>query len=57
MWKVNLVIGGLIVGSAVHLLVALMAALNFMWWTAALATVTGCVGVWFIEQLGKEFYQ
>jgi len=57
MWKVNLVVGGLIVGSAVHLLVALMAALSFMWWTAALAAVTGSVGVWFIDQLDQEFYQ
>ena len=51
MWKVNLVIGGLIVGTAVHMIVAMMALINFMWWTAALATVVSVGGVYFIDQL------
>lgn len=51
MWKVNLVIGGLIVGTAVHIIVAMMALINFMWGTAALASIVSCVGVWFIDQL------
>ena len=57
MWKVNLVIAGLIVGSVLHMLVALMAALHFMWWTAALAAMTACVGVWFVDKLEEEFYR
>ena len=51
MWKVNLVIGALIVGGAVHMIVALMALINFMWLTAAVASIVACGCIWFIDQL------
>ena len=51
MWKINLVVGGLIVGTAVHMIVAMMALINFMWWTAALASIVSCVGLYFVDQL------
>ena len=51
MWNLNLVIGGLIVGTAAHVIIAFMAAINFMWWTTALASVASFVGLYFIEQL------
>ena len=51
MWNLNLVIGGLIVGTAAHVIIAFMAAINFMWWTTALAGVASFVGFYFIDQL------
>ena len=57
MWKVNLVVGSLIVGGAVHMIVALMALINFMWWTAAVATVVAIACISFVDQLEKEFYR
>ena len=51
MWKLNLVIGGLIVGTAAHIIIAFIAAINFMWWTTALASVESLVGFYFIDQL------
>lgn len=51
MSKVNLIIGGLIVGTAAHMIVAMMALINFMWWTAALASIVSCVGLYFVDQL------
>lgn len=51
MWNLNLVIGGLIVGTAAHVIIAFMAAINFMWWTAALASVASFVGLYFVDQI------
>ena len=57
MWKVNVVMVMLVIGGVVHGLVAMMAALNFMWWTAALAAVVSIACVAFVDKLEEEFYQ
>lgn len=51
MFKVYLVIAALIIGAAVHMIVALMALINFMWVTALLAAIVSCTCIWFVDQL------
>ena len=51
MLRIYLVVAALIIGAAVHMIVALMALINFMWWTAAIASIVACTCIWFVDQL------
>jgi len=57
MLKVHLITMALVMATAVHALVALMALINFMWLTAALASIVTVVGAYLIDGIDKEFYQ
>lgn len=57
MFKVHLVMVSLIVMTIIHGFVFIGALLHFMWLEAFLAGTTTTVGVWFIDQLDREFYQ
>jgi hypothetical protein len=57
MLKVHVIMVALVIATAVHSLVALMALLSFMWGTAALASITAMIGLYVIDGLERTFYQ
>ena len=53
MFQAKLVVFALVVATAVHGIVCMMALLNFMWLTAALAGLTTMIGLYAIDQLAE----